>query len=253
MIVFEQWMGGTGVGIQLLLEECKPGIDPLSPERSSNGMFPVATKAVATFKSSLTKELGESYAGGRLHLAMRFAGHEAIVIRGRSNQPSYISINDAEVKIKDATSVWGIDAQTVGMILRERETGVGRRSIIRIGPAGENLVRFAGVVVDTYRHFGRLGLEASFGSKNLKAMVISGTEHFDIPDPKRYREVYNKLYRETVQTDAMEKYHDMGTVRKSMYSEKSRNPWMCFELGIICFYVLLRLIAQTISAHISIN
>ncbi|MCJ7445391.1 MAG: aldehyde ferredoxin oxidoreductase family protein [Methanotrichaceae archaeon] len=216
--LFEQWMGGTGVGIQLLLEECKPGVDSLSPEAPIilsigplNGMFPVATKAVATFKSPLTKELGESYAGGRLHLAMRFAGHEAIVIRGRSNQPSYISINDADVKIKDATSVWGIDAQTVGMILRERETGVGRRSIIRIGPAGENLVRFAGVVVDTYRHFGRLGLGASFGSKNLKAMVISGTEHVDIPDPKRYREVYNKIYRETVQTDAMEKYHDIGT------------------------------------------
>jgi aldehyde:ferredoxin oxidoreductase len=216
--LFEQWLGGTGVGTQLLLDECKPGIDPLSSETPIifcigplNGMFPIATKAVATFKSPLTKEFGESYAGGRLHLAMRFAGHEAIVIQGRANRPSYISINDADVKIKDATSIWGIDAQTVGMILREREPGIGRRSIIRIGPAGENLVKYAGVVVDTYRHFGRLGLGASFGSKNLKAIVISGTEHVAILDPKRYREVYNKLYRETVQTDAMEKYHDIGT------------------------------------------
>jgi len=216
--LFEQWLGGTGVGTQLLLDECKPAIDPLSPEAPIifsigplNGMFPLATKAVATFKSPLTKEFGESYAGGRLHMAMRFAGHEAIVIQGRANRPSYISINDADVKIKDATSIWGTDAQTVGTILREHEPGVGRRSIIRIGPAGENLVKYAAVVVDTYRHFGRLGLGASFGSKNLKAIVISGTEHVAIPDPKRYREVYNKLYRETVQTDAMEKYHDIGT------------------------------------------
>lgn len=216
--LFEEWMGGTGIGIKLLMEECPAGADPLSPEAPIifsigplNGLFPVATKAVATFKSPLNGELGESYAGGRLHLAMRFAGHEAIVIRGRAEQPRYISINDADVKIKDATSIWGIETQTTGMILREHEPGVGRRSIIRIGPGGENLVRYSGVVVDTYRHFGRLGLGASFGSKNLKALVISGTEDVAVPNPRRYREVYNKLYNTTVQTDVMEKYHDIGT------------------------------------------
>lgn len=216
--LFDQWMGGTGIGIRLLMEECPSGADPLSPEAPIifsigplNGLFPVATKAVATFKSPLNGELGESYAGGRFHLAMRFAGHEAIVIRGRAEQPRYISINDADVKIKDATSIWGIETQTTGMILREHEPGVGRRSIIRIGPGGENLVRYAGVVVDTYRHFGRLGLGAAFGSKNLKALVISGTEDVAVPNPRRYREVYNKLYNTTVQTDVMEKYHDIGT------------------------------------------
>lgn len=216
--LFDQWMGGTGVGIKLLMEECPEGVDPLSPKAPIifsigplNGMFPVATKMVATFKSPLTGELGESYAGGRLPMAARFAGHEAIVIRGAAQRPSYISINDADVKIKDATSIWGVEAQTVGMILREHEPGTGRRSIIRIGPAGENLVRYAGVLVDTYRHLGRLGLGAVFGSKKLKAMVISGTEHVEIPDHKRYREVYNRLYSTTVQTDVMEKYHDIGT------------------------------------------
>ena len=216
--LFENWMGGTGAGIKLLQEECPSGRDPLSPEAPIilsigplNGIFPVATKTVATFKSPLTGELGESYAGGRLSLAMRFAGHEAIVIRGKAERPSYISINDSKVEIKDASSIWGIDAQTTGVVLREHETGVGRRSIIRIGPAGENLVRYAGVVVDTYRHFGRLGLGAVFGSKRLKAMVISGTEHVDVPDPKRYKEVYNRLYKTAVQTDVMQKYHDIGT------------------------------------------
>ena len=216
--LFEKWMGGTGVGIRLLMDECPTGADPFSPDAPIilsigplNGIFPVATKAVATFKSPLTGELGESYAGGRLHLAMRFAGHEAIVIKGKAQVPSYIAINDAEVKIKDATSIWGIDAQTTGVILREREPGVGRRSIIRIGPAGEAGVRYAGVVVDTYRHFGRLGLGAVFGSKMLKALVISGTETVEVPDIKRYKEVYGRLYKTAVQTDVMEKYHDIGT------------------------------------------
>jgi aldehyde:ferredoxin oxidoreductase len=216
--LFEEWLGGTGVGIKLLMDECPEGVDPLSPQAPLilsigplNALFPAITKTVAHFKSPLTGELGESYAGGRLSMAMRFAGHEAIVIRGKADRPSYISINDEAVKIKDATSIWGIDAQTTGMILREQEPGVGRRSIIRIGPAGERLVKYAAVIVDTYRHLGRLGIGAVFGSKNLKALVISGTEHVDLPDPKKYREVYNKLFRTAVQTDVMEKYHDIGT------------------------------------------
>ena len=216
--LFESWMGGTGVGIRLLQEECLPGTDPLSPEAPIilsigplNGVFPVATKTAATFKSPLTGNLGESYAGGRLSLALRFAGHEAVVIKGRAKRPSYISINDKEVRIKDATSIWGVDAQTTGIILRDREPGVGRRSIIRIGPAGEAGVRFACVMVDTYRHFGRLGLGAVFGSKNLKALAVSGTEHVDVPDIKRYKEVYNRLYKMAVKTEVMEKYHDIGT------------------------------------------
>ena len=216
--LFESWMGGTGVGIRLLQEECPPGTDPLSPEAPIilsigplNGVFPVATKTAATFKSPLTGNLGESYAGGRLSLALRFAGHEAVVIKGRAERPSYISINDQEVRTKDATSIWGVDAQTTGIILRDREPGVGRRSIIRIGPAGEAGVRFACVMVDTYRHFGRLGLGAVFGSKNLKALAVSGTEHVDVPDIKRYKAVYNRLYRAAVKTEVMEKYHDIGT------------------------------------------
>jgi aldehyde:ferredoxin oxidoreductase len=142
---------------------------------------------------------------------MRFAGYESIVIRGAAERPSYISIEDDLVRIRDATSIWGISALRVGYILRDVEKGVGRRSIIRIGQAGERLVRYASVNVDSYRHFGRLGLGASFGSKKLKALVISGTEDVELPDPKKYREIYNKLYSLVVQTDAMDKYHDIGT------------------------------------------
>ncbi len=80
---------------------------------------------------------------------------------------------------------------------------MGRRSIIRIGPAAdENLVRIANVVVDTYRHMGMLGIGAIFGSKKRKAIVISGTEHAETLDPKKYREAYNKIHTTAVQTGA---------------------------------------------------
>ncbi len=217
--LFQEYIGGSGVATRLLLENCPVGVDPLSPEAPVvfavgplSAIFPCATKVVAMFKSPLTGELGESYAGGRLAMAFRFAGYGAMVITGRAERPVYLAIHDDDVRIKDATSLWGIvSVTTVGKILRRAEPGKGRRSIIRIGRAGENLVRFANVNVDTYRHFGRLGLGAVFGSKHLKAMIISGTEEAEVPDIRAYTRVYQRLFKTIVETEVMEKYHDLGT------------------------------------------
>lgn len=217
--LFDRYIGGTGVATQLLLEECPPGIDPLAPDAPiifsigpMTTIFPCASKAVAMFKSPLNGELGESHAGGRLPMAMRFAGYGSIVLKGRASKPSYLTIHDDEVTIKDATSIWSISsAEVIGKILRNVETGKGRRSIMRIGTAGENMVRYSNVNVDTYRHFGRLGLGAVFGSKNLKAVVISGTEEVDIPEMGPYKKMYKKLYDAVVDTEIMDKYHDLGT------------------------------------------
>ncbi|MFZ5641710.1 MAG: aldehyde ferredoxin oxidoreductase C-terminal domain-containing protein, partial [Bacillota bacterium] len=90
-------------------------------------------------------------------------------------------------------------------------TGSGLRSCIRIGRAGEKMISFAGVNVDTYRHFGRLGLGAVFGSKNLKAVVIKGEAGLDITDKKGYRHVYKEIYQRVVKTEVMDKYHGLGT------------------------------------------
>lgn len=217
--LFDQYIGGTGVATQLLLEECQPGTDPFSPDAPIifsigplNPLFPCISKVVAMFKSPLTGELGESYTGGRLSMAMRFAGYDSIVIKGRAPKPSYLSIHDDDVTCKDATSIWNVSSiEVIGKILRDVEPGKGRRSIMRIGEAGVNMVRYANVNVDTYRHFGRLGLGAVFGSKNLKAAVISGTEEVEIPDLNAYKRMYKKLYDAVVDTEVMNKYHDLGT------------------------------------------
>jgi aldehyde:ferredoxin oxidoreductase len=217
--LFDKYIGGTGVAIKLLLENAPAKVEPFAPEAPIifaigplSAIMPCCTKVVAMFKSPLTGELGESHAGGRLAMAMRFAGYDAIVITGRAEKPVYLSIHDDDITIKDASSIWGISSVTsIGKILREREAGKGRRSIIRIGKAGENLVRFANVNVDTYRHFGRLGLGAVFGSKNLKAMVISGTEQVDVPDMKVYTKMYQQLFDTITKTEVMDKYHDLGT------------------------------------------
>jgi aldehyde:ferredoxin oxidoreductase len=212
------FLGGVGIASKLLDEYMYPDLSPLSPMQPivfANGaattVFPVITKTVAMFISPLTGELGESYAGGRMALTMLHAGYDAIVITGKAKEPCYISILEKAIEIKDARAFWGMDSDKVGQYIRQREPFSGKRSIVRIGPAGENLCSFASVCVDTYRHFGRLGLGAVFGSKNLKAVQIAGDRSMPIPDFPKYFKVYSDIYNTVRNTEIMSKYHDAGT------------------------------------------
>ncbi len=212
------YLGGVGIATKLLDENIVPDRDPLDEVQPivfaigpMETIFPVVTKVVAMFRSPLTGELGESYAGLRLGLAMRFAGYDAIVIKGKAVRPVYLAVNSNGVEFKNAEPLWGLNTEDTGRILRRNETGSGLRSCIRIGRAGEKLITFAGVNVDTYRHFGRLGLGAVFGSKNLKAMVVKGEEGLEITDKKEYQQVYREIYERVVETEVMDKYHGLGT------------------------------------------
>ncbi len=212
-------IGGAGVAVQLLAERCPPDADPLGPENPIVlavgplvGLFPLASKTVAMFKSPHTGNLGESHAGGRSAVAIRLAGYGAVVITGKSTRPVYLVIDGEKVLFRDASALWGLHSSaTVGRVLRERESGTGHRSILRIGPAGEKGVSYAGVITETYRHFGRLGLGAVFGAKQLKAIVISGRRALPVADPPAYRRAYDAVYQAAVASPAMRKYHDLGT------------------------------------------
>ncbi|MDI1471250.1 MAG: aldehyde ferredoxin oxidoreductase family protein [Thermodesulfovibrio sp.] len=215
--LFEKFLGGTGVAIALLQENCSSDTDPFSPENPIifavgplNGLFPIASKTVAMFKSPHTGNLGESHAGGRSAIAIRMAGYGAIVIKGKSERPCYISIHGDKVFFRDATTLWGLE-ESAGRIIRTREPGAGLRTIMRIGPAGEKLVSFACVTLETYRHFGRLGLGTVFGSKNLKALLVSGKRDLSVTDFKEYKNLYSLLLRELSESEKMKKYHELGT------------------------------------------
>jgi aldehyde:ferredoxin oxidoreductase len=217
--LFKQYIGGTGVGIQLLQEFCPSGCDPLGPENPVVlsvgpfcGRFPLASKTTAVFKSPHTGDLGESHCGGRSAVAIRMAGYGAIVIRGASKIPVYLSIHDGRVEFRDASTLWGMASTfTVGRIIRENEPGAGFRTIMRIGRAGENLVSYATVTTESYRHFGRLGLGAVFGSKNLKAILVTGKNPIPPGDIKEHKKLYNEIYTSAVRSSLMRKYHDLGT------------------------------------------
>jgi aldehyde:ferredoxin oxidoreductase len=215
---FFLYLGGIGTGIKLLQKHCPEGVDPLSEEAPIilsigplEAMFPCCNKTASIFKSPLTGNLGESYVGGKLGLAMRFADYGAIIIKGRARRWTYLTINDDEIEFKNAATLQGLSTYATGRVLREVEKRRGKQSTICIGPGGENLIRFANVNVDTYRHFGRLGLGAVFGSKKLKAITISGNKSYKINNKSNYRTVYKAIYEILVNTPIMQKYHDLGT------------------------------------------
>ena len=217
--LFQNGLGGIGVAVELLRELCPQGTDPFSPENPVilavgplSALFPLASKTVAAFKSPHTGNLGESHCGGRTALAIRLAGYGAIVITGKSEIPVYLVVDEKGVHFRDARALWGLSSSfTVGRIIREREGGSGLRSILRIGQAGENLVSYANVVAESYRHFGRLGLGAVFGSKRLKALVIMGRRRIPVADKPGYSRLYRELHEKAVRSELFKKYHDLGT------------------------------------------
>jgi len=217
--LFGTCLGGSAVAIKLLSEHTPPGADPLSPHNiiifavgPLVGHYPLASKTVAMFKSPHTGNLGESHAGGRSAISIRMAGYGAIVMRGKSKLPVYVVIDGDQVHFNDASALWGMQSSyTVGSVLRTRESLSGLRSIMRIGRAGERQISYACVTTETYRHFGRLGLGAVFGSKNLKALVVCGKRSLPVADRRSYRQIYDQLFEAVTETTLMKKYHDLGT------------------------------------------
>ncbi|MGB9596092.1 MAG: aldehyde ferredoxin oxidoreductase C-terminal domain-containing protein [Candidatus Poribacteria bacterium] len=216
--IFEDTIGGAGAGIRLLNEECPEGADPLSSENPIiltvgplTGLFPMASKTVAMFKSPHTGNLGESHSGGRSATSIRLSGYGAIVIRGASESPVFISVHNNQAYIRDASALWGMHSSyTVGRIIRDYEPDPGIRTIIRIGIAGERMISYASVSMETYRHFGRLGLGAVFGSKKLKALVFAGKHSIPVSNKKQYLKVYDNIYQATLDK-ATKKYRELGT------------------------------------------
>jgi len=226
------YLGGTGVATKLFQENFRQDLEPTNPNQpvvfaigAGAYVFPVLTKMVAIFASPLTGEFGESHAGGRTAMAMFMAGYDALVITGKASRRSYLAISDSDVNIRDARAMWGLPVSDAGRNIRDREheegRSAGKRSIIRIGPAGENGVAFACVCVDTYRHFGRMGLGAKLGNKNLKAISIYGNRSIPVKNQKEYFKVYQEIYKKSTSTDMMAKYHDAGTPINVMPLNKS--------------------------------
>ncbi len=181
-----EYLGGRGFGIKLMQELAYPTVDPLSPENLlvfaagplTGTTVPMSGHYSLITKSPLTHTIFDSNAGGYFGKGMKSAGIDALVISGRSEIPVYLSIYDEDVDIIAADHLWGKDTRETTSILKEKG------SVACIGRAGENKVRFANFVSDNLYFSGRGGHGAVAGSKNLKAVVVKGTNDPLIAEPE---------------------------------------------------------------------
>ncbi len=192
----ELFLGGRYLSTKILWDELKPGIDPLSEENvlvvmtspmtGSGG--PCTSRYDISAKSPQTGAIGHSNSGGNFGMNMKRAGWDGMVVRGKASKPVYIEIEDEKVEIKPADHIWGMDTQESQKALLGKNTKGGTMAI---GPAGENLVKFAAVVSQERCH-GRTGMGAVMGSKNLKGMVARGTKTVPVHDPAKFKETIKK-------------------------------------------------------------
>jgi len=227
-------LGGSGLAAALYTEyglADAPADDPRQPLIFAigplTGFFPLMSKVVCGFRSPYTGEWSESHAGGRLALAMRFSGYDALMITGRARSLSCLVVGSRRVEMHDVHYMRGQDVFTAGKYMRRFGADRhGHRSSLRIGPAGENGLGYACINVDSFRHFGRMGSGAVMGGKKLKGIVVLGDGSFTLPEGKVYPALFKKIYSDVTGTDMMRKYHDLGTAENLLVlNELHALPW----------------------------
>jgi len=187
-----KFIGGSGLGAKILYDETNSETDPFSPENplifmtgpTANTLVPTSGRHAVVARSPLTGVFGESDAGGTWGARVKQAGLDGIIITGKAEKPTYLWIQDGKVEFRDASHLWGKDTYEIDPILKE-ETHKNA-TVAAIGPAGEKLVLLAGIVHDgkDARIAGRCGLGAVMGSKNLKAIVVQGSNKTSVAHPE---------------------------------------------------------------------
>ena len=197
----ERFLGGKSLAAKILWDELSPGIDPLGPENILVFMTgpltgtgaPCSARFDLSTKNVLTGGIASANSGGDLGIKLKKAGWDGLIVRGVAKTPSRLDISDDEVTIGDATDLWGKKNA------EEAQEGVDRKTATAaIGPAGENLVRFASVMVGE-RAFGRCGVGAVMGSKRLKLITVKGTKKIPVHDRAPMMEAvkgWTKILRE---------------------------------------------------------
>lgn len=209
------YLGGKGIALKLVYDRIKPGIDPLSEDNIiafTMGVLmgtgaPCSGRFEAVTKSPLTGIFSSASCGGPFGMALKTSGWDALVIRGKAKKPVYLAIDAKGVTFHDAKSLWGKDTQ----VTQEKLSGEGSGSLC-IGPAGENLVRYANIC-SGHRFLGRAGMGAVMGAKNLKAIVALGKEYKIVPKNKKFFEKTRKKFNKYINHNNVtaKNYRHFGT------------------------------------------
>lgn len=223
----KKYIGGIGLGMRLLLDHSKPGVDPFDPENPlvlatgplSGSMVPTGGNGHAfVSKSPESFGVGEAKSHGHFGTEMKRAGYDAIIFHGKSEKPVYLWVDDDSVQIMDAKHLWGKSTfETEDAIRNELKDFYIR--VASIGPAGEKLVRIACIMNDRSRAAGRCGMGAVMGSKNLKAIAIRGSKDVKVANQERLLELI-KIQHERMKGPAARKYRTLGTPENVLVLQK---------------------------------
>jgi aldehyde:ferredoxin oxidoreductase len=197
-----KWVGGVGLGAKYLYEEVPPGVEWSDPENRLvwtsgplAGTVPGGGTINIMAKGPMTNLAGSSQANGFFGAYLKFSGFDGIVIKGKSRHLSYLVVRDGKAEIRDARHLAGKTVRETETLIKN-ELGANKHaaSVFGIGPAGENMVRFAGIMGDGGHAAAHNGLGAVMGSKNLKAIVAFRSDRkFEVSDPELLKERADKM------------------------------------------------------------
>jgi aldehyde:ferredoxin oxidoreductase len=216
--VYEKYIGGKGLGSFLLLKKNRKGIDPFSPENHlifaigpANGAKVHGSSRYGVFtKAPLTGFYSESYSGGTVAPYISATGCDAIMLSGASSMPIYLEISDESVLFKDANDLWGKDTYSSEEELKRRSPSK-KCGVVVIGPAGENLVRFATLANDFWRCAGRTGIGAVMGFKKVKGIIFYGNSQKELACPDIIQDYITEMVKRSKGNPIVEAYKRFGT------------------------------------------
>jgi aldehyde:ferredoxin oxidoreductase len=195
------YIGGAGFAIKTLFDEVPAKVDPLGPQNKlifAGGPFtgtsvPCASRMAVATKSPLTNAVGMALSGGHFPAEMKFAGYDIIIIEGRAEAPIYLWISDDAVRFKKADKLWGSQTGDCQQMIKN-DLGDQNIRIACIGPAGEKLSKIASIINER-RAFGRKGVGAVMGSKNLKAIALRGQGPLAVADEEKLKTARDEMAR----------------------------------------------------------
>ena len=238
---YRKYMGGSALGAYYCLRDIPVGADPLGPDNVlvfapsviTGAPVPCLSRFTATAKSPLTNAIGDAQGGGWWPPELKWAGYDAVVVKGKADKPVYIWIDNGKVEIRDAAHLWGNSTGEAETLIR-KEHNDDRIRFVGIGQGGENLVKYACIINERKHAAGRTGMGAVMGSKNLKAIASRGNKKsLSYHDPEKLKEITKMAPEMMKQNAIMESLRDLGTNSGLVSQQESGGlPTRNFSSGV---------------------
>lgn len=224
----DMYLGQKGLGTRIFMENVLPDVEPLSPDNElvftsaimTGTIVSSAAKLAITTKSPLTNTISDGSVGGHSSAELKYAGYDALVVKGKADTLKYIYITPEKAEIRDAENLRGIGTFDTDRIIKEK-CNDEEMKVLAIGEAGENMVSYSCVSAERYRQLGRGGIGAVFGSKNLKAVAIRGWLDIEVADMDKCLKVAAEAHKSDGIFENSYEMYEFGTPVLVDFSQES--------------------------------